>query len=156
MPASRTFDYHTFISLPYLWLDSHIKAIYMRKIGPGVEKTPLKQDANFLCQCHQNCLPVLNRKRLHRDAKGMLVWMAQYTSYLTRALCRKCLVFLRINGPINGKTSIHVVACVASVSVRFKSKEQGTRVKDRAAKKEDPVLFISFYSLNRVKGMNYQ
>ena len=82
--------------------------------------------------------------------------MAQYTSYLTRALCRKCLVFLRINGPINGKTSIHVVACVASVSVRFKSKEQGTRVKDRAAKKEDPVLFISFYSLNRVKGMNYQ
>ena len=28
--------------------------------------------------------------------------------------------------------SINYIACVASVSMRFRSKEQGTRVKDRA------------------------
>ena len=47
------------------------------------------------------------------------------------------------------------LACVASVSVRFRSKEQGTRVKDRAVKTEDP-LPLSFLLRNQMETLATQ
>ena len=50
----------------------------------------------------------------------------------------------------------HKLACVASVSVRFRSKERGTRVKDRAKisranKTENPPSTVSFGSETKRK-----
>ena len=44
---------------------------------------------------------------------------------------------------IKTKEKETIVACAASVSVRFRSKERRTRVKDRAAKTENPVPRLS-------------